>query len=158
MATSKFDYLISKVYTTHDLSQRLQFLKNYLKVQIFGDKDTKNFSSENIAWFSTLPPDFTKDINKDNIDQIFADLEKETKNIKSLVVFIPTEFPSQTVKDITNKLRIDYGPNFLIDLKIDPNLIAGCSLVWNGIYKDYSLRAKINESREDILSILKAWK
>lgn len=158
MATSKFDYLVSGVYTMHDLEEKLQFLKNYLKIQIFGDKDTKNFSSEDLTWLATLPPDFIKDINKDNMDQIFADLEKETKNLKALVMFIPTDFPHATIKDLSLKLRKDYGPRFLIDLKNDPNLIAGCALVWNGIYKDYSLRAKINESREDILLILKKWK
>lgn len=154
----KFNLLLTQSYTLHQLNERLQFLKGYLQSQIFGTKDTRGFSSEDLTWLSSQPPTLTSDITKDNIDSIFDDLEKKIKEVKALVMFIPTDFPADTIKDIVTRLRKDYGNNFLIDLKTDPNLIAGCALVWNGIYKDYSLRGKMNERKDEILSILKKWK
>lgn len=152
-----FDKILTSVYTFHDLLDRLQFLKTYLKIKIFGGKE-ENFSSQDMIWLAGLGKDFLEDITKDNLDQTFADLEKKIKIVKPLVVFVPNELPSEVIRDIVVKLRRDYGPNFLVDLKVDPNLIAGCALVWNGIYKDYSLRGKMTEMRTEVLSILKKWK
>lgn len=156
-STSKFTHLVSQVYTLHQLHERMQFLKSYLKSQIFGDKDS-SFNSDDMTWLSAQPADLTADITKDNLDKVFEDLEKQAKELKTLVIFTATDFPPATIKDLALKVRKDFGENFLIDLKSDPNLIAGCALVWNGVYRDYSLRGKMNEKKEDILSILKKWK
>ena len=34
---------------------------------------------------------------------------------------------------------------------VDPRLIAGAALVWKGVYRDYSLRAKLEQKRQELL-------
>jgi hypothetical protein len=154
-----FPQLISQTYTVHELKQKLEFLKQYLKVTLYNDAaDPKQFSSEDLVWLNSLPSDFLKGINAQNLDKTFRDFEEQLKTLKSLVMLVPTELPPKTVAEITNKLRKDYGSDFFVDIKIDPSLIAGCALVWNGNLKDYSLKSRIEEMKPEILQIFKTWK
>lgn len=154
-----FPKLIAQTYTIHDLQQKLEFLKQYLKVTLFNDKaDIKQFNSEDLVWLDNLPADFLKGINAQNLDQTFKEFDQQIKTLKSLVMMVPTELPPKTVAEITNKLRKDYGSDFFVDIKLDPSLIAGCALVWKGHLKDYSLKSKIEEMKPEILQIFKTWK
>ena len=155
-----FPKLVSQTYTISDLEQKLQFLKLYLKLQFFGgeNKNNNKFRSEDLIWLESMPADFLKGITVENLEKTFEQLETQVKTLKSLAILVPTELPPKTIAEITNKLRKDYGPNFFIEIKIDPNLIAGCALVWNGSLRDYSLKAKIDEMRPEILAIFKSWR
>lgn len=159
-----FPNLIAQTYTIQELQGRLQFLKQYLKMQLFVQEpsglqsNTNKFSSEDLVWLETLPADFLKGITRENLEQTFMDFENQIKAIKPLVIMVPTELPKNMVSEITNKLRSDYGPNFFIDVEIDPSLIAGCALVWNGNLRDYSIKKRIEDMKPDILAIFKTWK
>ena len=154
-----FPKLVEQTYTIFELQQKLEFLKQYLKVTLFSDKtDTKQFRSEDLIWLDNLPSDLLKRINAQNLDQTFKDFDQQIKTLKSLVIMVPTELPPKTVSEITNKLRKDYGPNFFVDIKVNPSLIAGCTLAWNGNLKDYSLKSRIEEMKPEILQIFKTWK
>lgn len=155
-----FPTLVSQTYTIADLEQKIQFLKLYLKLQLFGgdNKNNNKFRSEDLIWLESLPPDFLKGITAENLETTFADFQKQVQSLEALVIMVPTELPPKNIADITNKLRKDYGSNFFIDIKVDPTLIASCALVWNGRVRDYSLKARIEEMRPDILAIFKKWK
>lgn len=152
-----FPTIIAQTYTIQELQSKLQFLKQYLKNSLFGS-NTSQFSSEDLVWLESLPAHLLKGINTRNLEQTFQDFDKQLKTLKSLVIMVPTELPKKEVAQISNKLRKDYGPNFFIDVKIDPSLIAGCALVWNGNLRDYSIKKRIEDMKPDILAIFKTWK
>lgn len=151
--------ILAQTYTIQDLQAKLQFLKQYLKISLFGEKkDLSQFNSQDLVWLESMPANFLKDITTENLEQTFTDFAKQVKALKALVIMVPTELPEKEIIQITNKLRSDYGPNFFIDVQIDPSLIAGCSLVWNGVLRDYSIKKKVEDLKPDILAIFKKWK
>lgn len=96
-------------------------------------------------------------INRDNVYQVFEAAEKEIKAIPALVIYLPIELPSEQLIILGNYVRKFFNnDHFLIEVKLDPTLLAGPAFVWQGIYKDYSIRQKLLENHQAILEIIKS--
>ena len=66
-----------------------------------------------------------------------------------LVIFVACELPEKEISRIKEKL----GKDVKVRFKVDPSLIGGAALVWNGQYKDYSLKARLEEHKKEIHKI-----
>lgn len=86
----------------------------------------------------------------------FAAAREEIAAIEPLYLYLPVEFPQETLKEIVAKLRQDFGVNMLLEIKLDRDLIGGCALSYKGVYKDYSLRSRFAEKMEELKQII--WK
>lgn len=145
-------------YTMTDALRRIRGVRQFILNQLFASKISE-FNAENsadAAWLSGLGADFYKEFTQSNVYSRVDNIEAELKKISPLVLYLPFEIPGGEIVRVGMKLRGSFGPNFLLEFRIDPNLIAGCALVWKNIYRDYSLRQKINDNREKILGMLKS--
>lgn len=97
----------------------------------------------------------TSQMVKENLDaktagDTFAAAEKTIKSAETVVLYLPFVLPAENIAEISAKI------NSLLEIKIDPSLIAGCAIAKNGVYKDYSVRARLSEKHEEISQILKS--
>lgn len=153
------DLILRSSFTQNEAIRKLTVLKDYLSSKIFGSEVTQSKWSEllleeNRAWFTGLDSAFLEQINAQNMETVFQEALSEIKKIEVLTIFTAIELPEEEVSAVAVYLRQTYGPNFLIDVSIDPNIIAGAVLTWKGVQKDYSLRQKINQNRKQILGLL----
>ncbi len=65
-----------------------------------------------------------------------------------LVIFVAGELPEREILRIKKKL-----PGIKVRFKVDPSLIGGAALAWNGQYKDYSLKARFEEHKKELQQI-----
>jgi len=152
--------ILKDTYSLSQLKHRLRILKSNLLKTFFGgitstSEESKPTSEvthpEDSNWLKSLPQSFYQQFNKDNVYQIFSDLEKMTTNLPILTMYLAFEPDEATLNQLGTFVRQTFNfPLLLLDIKINPNLIAGTALVWKGIYKDYSLHAKIEEKRNEI--------
>lgn len=78
------------------------------------------------------------------VDQKEFDAARATiEAIEPLYLYLACDLPQEEVTKIAQKLRKDYGKDFLIETKVQPELIGGCAMSYKGVYKDYSLKGKI---------------
>ncbi len=89
-----------------------------------------------------------------NQEEIFTKAKAEIAAIEPLHLLLPRELPDGELEKIVGKLRKSYGPNFLVEIKFQGDLIGGCTMSYKGIYKDYSLHNKIVQNREKIREIM----
>lgn len=143
MIMSDLDILIKNTYTISSLKNRLRALRAYFSKDFFSSD--LNLTEDEKLWIESLPKEFIEKFNKDNISKILGELEKQINQIQFLTIFLPFEADSETIRLIGLKSREHFGPRLVLDIKYDARLIAGCALSWGGIYKDYSLHAKIAE-------------
>lgn len=68
---------------------------------------------------------------------------------RELVIFVPHEPPDTEIYRIKEKL----GKEIKLRFKIDPTLIGGAALAYNGRYKDYSLKARFQEKDNQLKEI-----
>ncbi len=161
--TLSVEQLVDKVllgtYTYTDALRRVRTLKQFLLNQVFASA-LANFSAENEAdnaWLSGLGTEVMSQFNQQNIYAQTLEIENSIKKIQPMIIYLPFEIPQGEVVRVGMKLRADYGPHFLVDFRFDPNLIAGPALVYKSIYKDYSVRAKIEENSQQIIGIVKGY-
>lgn len=161
MTTNLLEVILSNTFTKNQAEKKIIVLKNFLLNNIFAISK-KKVSSEAITdnpklalWVENLDKSVLSSVTPQNIYEIFEKMETEVKAIEPLVLYLPYELPEEEINQIGTTLRKDYGPKFLIEISIDPNLIAGCALSYKGIYKDYSVRQKITDNKQEILAIFK---
>ena len=146
--------ILKDTYTYTHLKHRLRVLKSYLISKLFTSTPPPLETSDD-DWLNSLQPNFYQQFNKDNVYQIFSDLEAKIAQSPKLLVYIPFTAPYQTVAQIGQFIRSLFGKDLLFDTKFNPDLIAGCAISWHGVYRDYSLRAKIDQRKGEILESFK---
>lgn len=148
--------LLTNTYSLIQLKHRFNILKSYLLKAFFGNLQASPILKEDLDWLNSLPEQFYQQFNKDNVYTIFENLEELVLNLNPLTIYLTFEPDDITLAQIAAYARKTFGnSNLLLDIKFDPKLIAGCSLVWKGVLKDYSLKVRIEEKKEEILANFK---
>lgn len=148
------DAILKDTYTLTQLKHRVRILKSYLINQLFAQTKLE-LGAEDLTWLNELGAPFYKMFNKDNVYQIFSKLEDEISKLPLLNIYLSFVTEARANSEIGQYIRKSFGKILLFDTKYDPSLVAGCALSWNGIYKDYSLKAKIEEKKVQILESFK---
>lgn len=87
-------------------------------------------------------------IDKNNFSQMqeFLSLLLETiEKMPVLTIKIGFEPREETIENISEWLQLKLGKNILLEAEVDKNIIAGALISYNGAYKDYSLKNKIDK-------------
>ncbi len=144
--------ILQNTYSLTSLKHRLRILKsNLLKTFFGGENQNLKLTAQDLNWLKSLPENFYQKFTKDNIYQILSDLEKRIHSLPSLTMYLTFEPDDVTLTQLGSVTRKTFNsPSLILDIKLDPNLIAGAALVWKGVYKDYSLRAKIEGRKLEI--------
>lgn len=144
--------ILKNTYSQSSLKHRLRLLKSCLLQGFFGaDTDNPPPLADDLKWLKSLPPDFYQKFTKDNVYEIFSALEKLSADLKVLTIYLTFEPDELTLNQLGTTARNNFNfPVLLLDIKIDPNLIAGAALSWKGVYRDYSLRAKLEGKKSEI--------
>lgn len=155
------DKILINTFTLHNLNVRFRLLKDlainksFSKLNSLTKEQQEQNDKENLLWLNSIEDNFFNQFNADNIYQKFDLAEEEIKKLNPLVIYIPFEIPEKDVVNLGIWIRQNFKGIFLFDLKYDPNLIGGIALVWNGIYRDYSLKGKIESEKGQILESFK---
>jgi hypothetical protein len=155
MEEELFKAILTNTYTARKLQKRVRVLKMYMLGKIYNSTiqplDESEMEEEK-AWFESINFNFVSEITKDNVYQIFASLEARIKSIPLLTVYVAFDMPQEEITRLGKALRQVYGEQFLFDIKFDPNVIGGAAFVWNGVYRDFSVRSMIESRKKEILS------
>lgn len=83
------------------------------------------------------------------------DLIKKFKVIKLILAFNPTR---ATIENIHGAVSENIGIGYILDVEIDESVLAGAVVMFNGKYKDFTLRKSLEETfltkREEILKLI----
>lgn len=146
--------ILKDTYSLSQLKLRLRILKSSLLKAFFGGENL-SFSPEQLSWLKSLPTEFYHKFSKDNVYQIFTEIEKEISKLKTLSMYLTFKPDDATLTELGTYVRGNFGPNFVLDIKLNPTLIAGTALACNGVYRDYSLKAKLESKKAEILQEFK---
>lgn len=142
--------ILQNTYSLTQLKHRVSILKSFLEQQFFG-AGKQDLSQIDTAWINSLPQTFLQNFNKDNLSAAFEELQKQITKLQTLTLYLTFDPDTQSIQQMGEFARRTFSPLIMLDIKYDPNLIAGAALVWKGVYKDYSLRSKIESRKGEIL-------
>lgn len=87
--------------------------------------------------------------------QTLKDLIKKFKVIKLILTFDPS---LKTIENIHEFISQNLGTGYILDIEIDRSVLGGAVLMFNGKYKDFSLRKSLEEvfanKKEEIAKLL----
>lgn len=148
--------ILADTFSLTQFKTRVRLLKaSLLKAFFGGENEGLAPYPHDLNWLKALPDSFYQKFTKDNMYQIFTTIEQEVAKLPVLTIYLTFETDNATISSIGTFARKMFGPTIMLDLKFDPNLIAGTALAWKGVYKDYSLRAKIESNKDEILQNFK---
>lgn len=144
--------------------RRLRLLREYLQQQFFLSE--KNESIEDfLAKKGQLPEEttviklwfdqFNNQLNPSNYYKILNNIIKDINNLPTITIYIPFALPPREAEKLGRWLRENVHPQVMLELRLDPTVIGGCALAWQGRYKDYSLRRLFKKRRGEILEIIR---
>lgn len=144
--------ILANTYTLISLKKRFRILKEYLEKEIFGGDIKLELSVEDQTWLNSLPRSLLTPPDQKTFSATMEQLGKLIGDIEPLVVYVAFDMPGDELASLTQYIRkMLNSPLYLLDVKKDPNLIAGAAFVYKGVYKDYSLKSKIEQNKEKIL-------
>lgn len=149
------DIILTQTFTQQQLVRRVRLLKEYVEGELFQSEpinlNSLTSNSSDINWLKSLPTDFFRLFTKQDATRLIEQLERFGTDQKPLLIYVPFEMPEDEIPKLGSWLRSNYGNTFLYELKYDPSLLAGCSLVWGGLHKDYSAKKSIEDHKEEII-------
>ncbi len=151
--------LLEDTYSLNSLKKKVRALKDSLTEEFFGtgDHDKLALDPQDREWLKSLPIDYLKLFKKEEFNEIFRSLEKDLESLTPLTVYLAFDPEAKEVKEIGEFIRRTFSKELLIDIKLDASLIGGCALIWKGVYKDYSLKGKLQEKKADMLNSFKSY-
>lgn len=147
---------LKETYYQGQISHRLQVLRGFLLNHFFNAPQVQ-MNSQDSDWLKSLGDDFFKNFTKLNVYQVLEKLEKGTKKLQTLIVYLPFEMPDEEKNKLGLYLRTNFKKDLIFEIKLNPDLIGGAALSWKGVHKDYSLRARIDQNHDQVLSSLKSF-
>lgn len=140
------DQILAHSFTKSDALHKLYELELYLNNRIF--KSGKGEDSEQQSFnpfFSSLSEEFLNQFTPSNIATEFRKSEKEIAALPVMTIYTPSLLDRNDLQSVGEKVREDFGKDVLLDLRVNPDLLAGCAIVWEGKYLDFSLQSRWGE-------------
>lgn len=117
----------------------------------------KSVPSEMNESFKKIFLDFGND--KEKIRSFLTQLKTALQNLKVLKLTLAIEPSKDSIEKINNWVQLNIGSGIILDLYEDSKIMGGAIIEMEGIYKDYSLRKRLDEmfekKRAEIESFIK---
>lgn len=93
-------------------------------------------------------------VDQKNFNDLVEQTEQEIAAIAVLTIYAPVQLGSREALLVAEYVRQNFPGDYLVDIRLDSTLIAGCALVWKGKYGDFSLKQKMIDNREEIRKVV----
>lgn len=79
------------------------------------------------------------------IKEFFVKIQETIKDLQVVPITLAFEPKEQTLKILAEWFILNVKKQVLFDITVDRKLIAGAAVTYNGKYKDFSIKAKVQE-------------
>ena len=128
--------MLKKIYTRQEVDEILSEL-NLLKVSL-----SKTDNSFDEALKNKVRLDLA-DTPKD-VDQI-SQLIKQIESLKVVELALAIKPTQNFIEKILTFVETNFGSDIVLDLKFNPDLIAGAQVIYGGKYFDFSLKKSLED-------------
>ncbi len=138
--------ILKDTYSLTQYKHRVMALKAFLVQSFFGGGPAPD-----TTWLKSLPKALFQGFTRDNVYDTISSLEKAATTLPVLTLHLAFDPDEATVSQLGAEVRAGFSsPTMLLDIKLNPNLIAGAALSWKGRLRDYSLKARLEEKRQEL--------
>ena len=110
---------------------------------------TKNKSAAEIGVLRRVLPALGK-LSQGALYDRLKELEDALNALATLVVTVPVVFAEKDIEAIGEWVRSEISNKILLDVVVDPQVIAGCVIAWRSRAYDYSFEHYLNEQQKPV--------
>lgn len=166
---SNLSPILSNTYTTEQLYSRLALLREALERYFFkGEAGDAGSASDAVRRFlaESGADDETKGaisgwseefINSFTADNLYDELQKlwdAADDLPRLTLYTSINLRGEPASKAGRWARENLDERIILDVHIEPSVIAGASFVWQGKHHDYSVRRLLRDKREEIKELV----
>lgn len=141
--------ILTSIYTTHQAAVLQGGLSNVINALYSLKTDPKKAIDKN------LPQEFSEDLleafkkqgislkDPQAVQKYLHELKEYLDQLPKITLILAFDPTVEFLKKLSNRIKNLSGGNHLIDKVFDPNVVGGTQIVFNNLYKDYSLKKKI---------------
>lgn len=101
--------------------------------------------------------DWLEGVTQESLQTELRSLRKWLQGVPTLLLYVPVTFDTATVAELSEWVRAEIGGSVLLDVKVDANMIGGCSFVHDAVYYDRSLHGRLRLAPDTVSEILDAY-
>ena len=159
--------ILTNTYTRTTLNGRLSLLRQFLEYRYFTAHASPNlffllnefFNQKGLSrdeFNALLAWDypFYATFNRQNFYGAVEALEEEARKLPEVVLFLPFSPTIYEIPKLCGWVRQNVSPRTILNVKFDGSLIGGCSVVWKGVYHDFSLKYYLQKSKPAIKQVV----
>jgi len=158
------DALLPHVYTEREFRHTLSVLQAFLESRLFSSSHGTSIREQLRSFFETRKneeyakivldragDDFYQVFTVKNAYDVLQGIERSIELLPIVTLYVPIELPHQSVSDIGKWLRDRVHSQTLMQIIVEPDVAAGCALVKDGIYHDFSFRYFLHTHDQQLL-------
>lgn len=146
-----FSKILEGIYTKQDAQTYLSALEeaaeDLYKVRSNVEKKLRD----------VLPTDLTENIirffreqgislkSKKDFDWFLEGLKGQVNSLPVITLYVASNVSEKFLQETSDSLSKTLGRQVLLDIEIDKTLVAGAGIGINGMYKEYSVRSRLEE-------------
>ena len=167
MTQPLIDTIVTTTFIRKDIDRRLGMLREYLEGKFFTGKTadvtfiaylaTQKISEEDREILPVWEHIITNTVTKDNFYDFFDSVNQRFKELPTVKLFIPFIPTSTDAHEFGIWFRKQVDPRIILELHEEPSLVAGCAFVWQGVYREYSLRYFLRQKIDVINTIFTSY-
>ena len=170
MENNILDYLFKNCFSKADLLHHLSTLESFFEFYFFQNQtlslvtsQKEYFLKENIQESDkeillSYPVSFYSFFSLENFYDLLKKAREFIEKMENLTISLPFEAASREKEKIGKKVYdLFSGRRIAFDFKHDPLLLAGCALIFRGIYKDYSLKNILENNEQEVRNIIASY-
>ena len=161
------DKILAHAYTEQQFRHILATLQTFLESRLFSTLPTGQVQKQIDLFFEArknnlstketlihLGDLFYEAFTAKNLYEVLEGIEKSLEGVPSITLYVPVELPPSHLEDIGRWLRQHVHKHMLADVIVEPDMGAGCALVKDGVYHDFSLRYFLRKQEQQLIRII----
>ncbi|HQU08242.1 MAG: hypothetical protein B7X04_04080 [Parcubacteria group bacterium 21-54-25] len=151
MASSAFSMVLATTSVRSVLVYRLGVLHEFLTAVFFsgaadaaGEASIASFvarhnaSPDDATFLRSLPASFWHALPRDSFEHELSRMDEDLKAQPLFPLTLAQPLPARLLETIGAWVRQEIGRDLLVDVAIDPSVVAGCRFVWRDHLHDFS--------------------
>ena len=103
------------------------------------------------------PSEWLGQITVENFTTYVDRMRNWVNTVPVFTIYVPVELPASELKDIAKLITESKGDDWLLEAKIDPNVMGGCAYILDDHYYDYSLHGRLTRHPEVMTEIFNSY-
>ncbi len=178
---------LTHTYTKAESLRRIRVVKDFINHILFIDTDKKSFDEQlasyqqktilplnevDQAWMKELGSEFFQVFSPSGTESnvttsskeykpsttIFRELEAAIQKAPIVTIYLAFSPSAADLQPVNDWIKKELGPAMLYEINYNTQLIGGCAFSYKGIYKDFSLKNKIDANKQIVLKTLGEYK